>query len=56
MNNSILWLKDEESGQGLVEYGLIIALVAVVCIVGLTAMGGQLNGMFNFLKEKIQFS
>ena len=32
-----------EKGQGLAEYGLILALVAVVCIAGLTALGDQLN-------------
>ena len=36
----------EESGQGMVEYGLIIALVAVVLIGVLTAMGGGLSGLF----------
>ncbi len=28
-----------EEGQALVEYGLILALVAVVCIAALTALG-----------------
>jgi pilus assembly protein Flp/PilA len=29
-----------EEGQGLAEYGLILALIAVACIVALTALGG----------------
>jgi len=29
----------EEDGQGLAEYGLMIAFVAAVCIVALTALG-----------------
>ena len=29
----------DEEGQGLVEYGLILALIAVVCIAALTTMG-----------------
>lgn len=36
----------EESGQSMVEYGLILALVAVVVIVVLTTMGGKLTALF----------
>lgn len=38
-----------EEGQGLAEYGLILALIAVVCIVGLTAMGGKINTLLSGL-------
>ena len=37
--------KDE--GQSLVEYALIIALVAVVLIAGLQALQGGITGSFN---------
>ena len=40
-------------GQGMVEYGLIIALVAVVVIVGLTALGGKANTLFSGLSDKL---
>jgi pilus assembly protein Flp/PilA len=30
--------KADEEGQGLAEYGLILALIAVVCIVALTTL------------------
>lgn len=33
-------------GQGLVEYALIIALVAVVLIAGLQALSGSIAGTF----------
>jgi pilus assembly protein Flp/PilA len=41
---SRLW-KDEE-GATMVEYGLMVALIAVVCILAVTAIGTQLNIKF----------
>lgn len=35
----------EEDGQGLVEYGLIIGLIAVVVIIALTTMGTSISGL-----------
>lgn len=40
-------LHKDESGATMVEYGLIVALIAVVCIVAVTLLGGNLNGTFN---------
>jgi pilus assembly protein Flp/PilA len=34
-------------GATAIEYGLIAALIAVVVITGLTAVGANLNGMLN---------
>ena len=45
MKNVVKLFKSEE-GQGMVEYGLIIALVAVVAIVGLTLLGHKIRDMF----------
>jgi len=43
----------DESGQGMVEYGLIIALVAVVIVIALTAMGGSVKGIFTTITGKL---
>jgi pilus assembly protein Flp/PilA len=43
----------EDEGQGLVEYGLIIALVAVVCIGALTALGGSVSGVLDQISGSI---
>ena len=40
------WFKDEE-GQGMVEYGLNIALIAIVVIVALVALGPKIRDIFN---------
>lgn len=39
-------LKDEK-GQALAEYGLILALIAVVCILALTALGTGVRAQLN---------
>jgi pilus assembly protein Flp/PilA len=35
---------DREDGQALAEYGLLLALIAVVCIAALTALGLAVSG------------
>jgi len=37
----------DDCGQGLVEYALIITLVAVVAIAGLTLIGSRANSQIN---------
>ena len=36
-----------EDGQALVEYALILSLIAVVCIGALTLLGGNVNNVLN---------
>ena len=40
------WLYRDEEGQGMAEYGLILALIAIVVIVALTALGTKLSSVF----------
>jgi len=48
------WLRlDDESGQGMVEYGLIIALIAVALIAALTSMNGSLGNVFNRITSQM---
>ena len=46
------WFKDEE-GQGMVEYGLIIGLIAVVVIVALVALGPKIRDMFDQVNDEL---
>jgi len=39
--------RTQQSGQGMVEYALILALVALIVIVALIATGGQLINVFS---------
>ncbi|KJS10615.1 MAG: hypothetical protein VR67_17100 [Peptococcaceae bacterium BRH_c8a] len=48
---SRLW--NEESGQGMAEYGLILALVAVICIVGFQFLGDKINEKVDAVGDEI---
>jgi pilus assembly protein Flp/PilA len=39
--------KDDEKGATAVEYGLMVALIAVVIIAAVTLLGNNLNALFN---------
>lgn len=41
------WLRNDKRGQGMVEYALIIALVAVLLIGGLVALRGGIGDVFD---------
>jgi pilus assembly protein Flp/PilA len=43
----------EEEGQGLTEYGLIIALVSVLLVGGLVMLKDQLNIVFTNIKTAL---
>ncbi|MFM7071744.1 MAG: Flp family type IVb pilin [Planctomycetota bacterium] len=36
----------EEDAPTMVEYGLLVALIAVVAAVGVTTLGGNINALF----------
>lgn len=46
-------LKDREEGQGLAEYGLILALVAVVVVGAVTLLGTNINSKINSIAGSI---
>ncbi|WP_069187959.1 Flp family type IVb pilin [Bacillus sp. FJAT-27251] len=43
----------EEEGQAMTEYGLIIALVAVVVVGAIATIGTKLNGKFGEIVTKL---
>ena len=44
----------DESGQALVEYGLLVGLIAVVCIAAITLLGTQINGFFDSITNTLK--
>ena len=46
------WLKDE-NGQGMVEYGLIIGLIATAVIAVLVILGPRIANLFQQVNDQI---
>jgi pilus assembly protein Flp/PilA len=42
-----------EDGAALAEYGLLIALIAVVCVVAVTALGTNVSKAFSVISASI---
>lgn len=42
-----------EDGQGLAEYGLILALIAIVCIAALSSLAGGIDGTLSSVTAKL---
>ncbi len=56
INEAILRLVarfQDEEGQALAEYGLILALIAVVAIAGLTALGVAISGKLSSITNAL---
>ncbi|MBZ4645088.1 MAG: Flp/Fap pilin component [Petroclostridium sp.] len=43
----------DEKGQGMVEYGLIIALIAAVVVLALTPLGEAVRALFDGLIDDV---
>ena len=43
----LAWMDRDEEGQGLAEYALILALIAIVAIVAHIFLGGQVSSIMS---------
>jgi len=46
-------LRNKEEGQAMVEYGLIIALIAIAVIAALLTLGPKIAGLFNQVSDQL---
>jgi pilus assembly protein Flp/PilA len=53
INALIARFSQDEEGQGLAEYALILALIAVVAIIALIFLGNQVSGILNNVGSNI---
>jgi pilus assembly protein Flp/PilA len=47
------FVREDEEGQTMIEYGLIVALISIVAILTLTTVGGNIQDVFNSIAGKL---
>ena len=53
IRNLVANLHREESGQDLIEYALIAALIALGSIIGMDTVANEINSAFNIISKKL---
>jgi pilus assembly protein Flp/PilA len=46
-------LRRDEHGAALVEYGILVGLIAVLCIAAITVIGTQVSSFFSFVGSSL---
>lgn len=47
------FIKNRERGASMIEYGILVALIAVVAIGVITTVGTKVNGAFNNISNQL---
>jgi Flp pilus assembly pilin Flp len=45
--------RSTQAGQGLIEYGLILVIMAVVCVISLLFFGDQLSSLLSLIASAV---
>ena len=53
INMLVSRLRRDEKGASLVEYGLLVGLIAVVCIAAVSLLGGTMSGYFGQVQQAV---
>jgi Flp pilus assembly pilin Flp len=53
MTRLLVRLAQEEGGQDLIEYGLLAALISVVCVLAIAAAGSAINSSYQDISAGI---
>ncbi|MDQ6931992.1 MAG: Flp family type IVb pilin [Candidatus Eremiobacteraeota bacterium] len=53
MFNKVTTMLRDDSGATMVEYGLMVSLIAIVCIIAVTLVGTNLSTLFNTIAGKV---
>ena len=50
---SLEWLDRSDDGQGMAEYGLILAGVAIIAIIAVFLLGGNIGNLLNRISSSL---
>ena len=53
LTNFLSMLKKNDEGQDLLEYALLVALIAIVAVGAVTAAGGSVKTIFQTIADKL---
>ncbi len=53
VQNLLVMLHRDDSGQDLIEYALIAALIALGSIIGMDTVANEINSAFNIISQKL---
>jgi pilus assembly protein Flp/PilA len=56
MTTSLQRLLRDDEGQDLVEYALLLAFIAIVCILAITNLGQTVNGKYQSINSSLSAS
>ena len=53
INTLVSRFRRDEKGASLVEYGLLVGLIDVVCIAAVSLLGGTMSGYFGQVQQAV---
>jgi pilus assembly protein Flp/PilA len=53
VNNLVGRFRREEEGAALVEYGMLVGLIAVICVVAVTTLGSEVSTAFSVIASAL---
>jgi len=53
MRKILYCLRQNEEGAALVEYGLLVGLIAVICVAAVTLLGQEISTAFSTIAAKL---
>ena len=53
LKNALIRFVKDESGPTAVEYAVMLALIIVVCITAITALGSNANNTFSYVGSQV---